>query len=183
MNKKHFISILNTRLSSLPPEEREELISDVEAHFNIGLQNGRTEEDISRELGDPFEMAREALGDRYVDMPVDVESGYSMTGQIFILIGLFFCGLVAVPVLFGLWSGAAAIAVSAAAMLVSPFLVLVDYVYNGSYQPAKLFLSVSLTGAGILLLYSVRWIIKGLLALTRGYWSWNIRLMKGRSIR
>lgn len=183
MNKKHFISILETRLSPLPPEEREELINDVEAHFNIGLQNGRTEEDIARELGDPFEIAREALGDRYIDMPVDVKTGYSMTGQIFILIGLFFCALVAVPFLLSLWSGAAAVAASAAAMLVSPLLLLVDYVYNGSYQPAKLFLSISLTGAGILLFYGVLWIFKGLLALSRGYLIWNIRLMKGRTIR
>lgn len=183
MNKKHFLTILETRLSPLPPEEREELVSEVEAHFNIGLQDGRTEEDIARELGDPFEMAREALGDRFVDMPVGVRSGNSIIGQLFILIGLFFFALVAVPLLFSLWSGSAALAASAAAMLFSPLLVLVDYLYSGSYQPAKLFLSISLTGIGILSLYGVRWVFKGLLALSRGYWSWNIRMMKGRAFR
>ncbi|WP_235439862.1 DUF1700 domain-containing protein [Paenibacillus sp. DMB20] len=90
MNKKQFLSILETRLAPLHPEERRELIGDVEAHFDFGLQNGRSEEEIARELGDPFEVAREALGDRFTDMPVYLPSNPSIIGRIFILIGLFF---------------------------------------------------------------------------------------------
>ncbi|GAE04899.1 DUF1700 domain-containing protein [Paenibacillus sp. JCM 10914] len=68
MTKQQFIAILESRLAPLPPHERKEFIQDVESHFIIGMQNGRNEQEIARELGDPFEMAKEALGDRFIEM-------------------------------------------------------------------------------------------------------------------
>lgn len=66
MNRMEFIALLETNLSALPPEERAELLEDYEAHFSIGLENGKTEQEIAQELGDPVELAKEALGNRYV---------------------------------------------------------------------------------------------------------------------
>ncbi|MFD1179272.1 hypothetical protein ACFQ3W_23665 [Paenibacillus puldeungensis] len=66
MNRMEFMAILEANLSALPPEERGELLEDYEAHFSIGLENGKTELEIAQELGDPVELAKEALGNRYV---------------------------------------------------------------------------------------------------------------------
>ncbi|WP_256719595.1 DUF1700 domain-containing protein [Paenibacillus glucanolyticus] len=102
MTKKQFISILESRLAALPPHERREFIEDVVSHFDIGMQNGRSEQEIARELGDPFEMAKEALGDRYVDMeiPVPASAGKpSSFGKIAMGAGLFFCAMVMIPFL------------------------------------------------------------------------------------
>ena len=183
MNKKQFLSILETRLAPLHPEERRELIGDVEAHFDFGLQNGRSEEEIARELGDPFEVAREALGDRFTDMPVYLPSNPSIIGRIFILIGLFFTGLIAVPLLAAFWSCGIGFAAASAGGIASPVLLLIDYLLNGNFSPAKLFMSISLVGVGILLAYLSRWIFIGLWVMTKGYAGWNIRMMKGRSAR
>lgn len=182
MNKTQFLSILKTRLAPLSREERNELLSDVESHFEFGLQNGRTEEEIARELGDPFEIAREALGDRFIDMPIYLEKSPSATGLIFIGIGLFFCGLVMVPFLIALCAGWIGIAAGAAACILSPLLVLMDYLFNGTFYPAKLFLSISMVGVGILLTYLVKWAFIGLKMLIRAYFRWNTRMLKGRSV-
>lgn len=66
MTKAHFMATLRLKLSVLPPEECNELMEDYESHFAFGLQNGKTEEEIVAELGDPEELAKEALGSRYV---------------------------------------------------------------------------------------------------------------------
>ncbi|MFC7679492.1 DUF1700 domain-containing protein [Paenibacillus sp. GCM10028914] len=182
MNKKQFLSILETRLRPLQPDERNELLNDVESHFQFGLQNGRTEEEIARELGDPFEIAREALGVRITDTPVLNQREHGALGRIFIGIGLFFCGLVAFPFLIALCTGGVALAVGSAATILSPILVLLDYLYNGTYYPAKLFMSISFIGVGILLTYVVRWVFIGLWVMIRGYFKWNIHMLKGRSL-
>ncbi|MCZ4148460.1 hypothetical protein BZG21_28810, partial [Escherichia coli] len=51
------------------PSERNELLSDYDQHFEQGLQEGKAEETIVFELGQPEELAREALGDRYAAAP------------------------------------------------------------------------------------------------------------------
>lgn len=181
MNKKQFLSILETRLAPLHPDERRELLSDVESHFQFGLQNGRSEEEIARELGDPFEMAREALGNSYTETPVQIQGAPSVMGQLFIGIGLFFCALVAVPFQIALWAGGIGLASGAAAGILSPVLVLLEYLYIGTFFPAKLFLSISFVGVGILLAYLVRFVFLGLIAMLRGYIQWNTRMLKGRS--
>lgn len=66
MTKAQFMATLRLKLSVLPPEECNELMEDYELHFAFGLQNGKTEEEIVAELGDPEELAKEALGSRYV---------------------------------------------------------------------------------------------------------------------
>lgn len=66
MNKNEFLALLRAHLSALPPEEQNELLEDYEAHFAFGLQSGRSEEEIVLELGDPAELAKEALDNRYV---------------------------------------------------------------------------------------------------------------------
>lgn len=66
MNKNEFIALLRAHLSALPPEEQNELLEDYEAHFEFGLQSGKTEEEIVLELGEPAELAKEALGNRYI---------------------------------------------------------------------------------------------------------------------
>lgn len=63
-NKEQFLAILDQQLSPLPKEEREELMDDYRSHFLFGLNNGKSEADIAAELGDPYEIAAEALGDR-----------------------------------------------------------------------------------------------------------------------
>lgn len=66
MNRRMFMTALERELRLLDEGERMELLSDYEQHFDMGLAEGKTEEDISRELGHPRELALEALGDRYV---------------------------------------------------------------------------------------------------------------------
>lgn len=64
MHKEYFLLKLKCGLLSLPAEDRDEILAEYSAHFAFGEQQGRTEEEIARELGDPEELAVELLGTR-----------------------------------------------------------------------------------------------------------------------
>lgn len=57
MNKTEYINKLKTYLHSLTMDELEDILSDYEEHFQIGLSKGKTEEEISKELGDPYDIS------------------------------------------------------------------------------------------------------------------------------
>jgi uncharacterized membrane protein len=53
MNKEEYINKLKNLVKDMPLDDREDIISDYEEHFRIGMENGRSEEEISAALGDP----------------------------------------------------------------------------------------------------------------------------------
>lgn len=56
MNKEEYFEKLTKLLKEMPKDEREDILSDYEEHFRIGMENGRTEEELSRALGDPKQL-------------------------------------------------------------------------------------------------------------------------------
>lgn len=199
MKKREFISLLSSHLSVLPPEEQRELLEDYEAHFAFGLQNGRTEEDIVRELGDPTELAREALDNRvnpqhplyWFGEPPEgqtpsvpsAEAGSRqpiMTAAIYT--GLFFLNLITMPLLIALWALGLAIAMTAVAGILSPVALLLEYIFNGAFYPAKAFAVLVMIGIGILFAIVSRNVYSSLIKLSASYWAWNVRVAKGEKI-
>lgn len=61
MDKKNYLDLLKYYLKDLPANVIEDIIIDYDQHFIEGIQNGKTEEQISEELGRPEHIAREYL--------------------------------------------------------------------------------------------------------------------------
>lgn len=61
MNKNEFISIMESKLIRLPKSDRDDILSDYEAHFAVELEKGLSEEEVSAQLGDPEELANTYL--------------------------------------------------------------------------------------------------------------------------
>ncbi len=59
MNKQEFIKKLKDRLSDIPEEDLKEIIYDYNEFIDEGVMEGKTEEDIIRELGDPEELSEQ----------------------------------------------------------------------------------------------------------------------------
>lgn len=62
MNRKEYLDRLRISLQGLPIAEIEDILSDYEEHFDIGISKGKSEEEISKELGDPREVASSYRG-------------------------------------------------------------------------------------------------------------------------
>lgn len=184
MNKQEFIETLRYYLVSLPEDERNELIRDYELHFIHGEQNGKTETDISRELGDPLALAREVIGHDALLPPPWTPSPARQRPDIPRFVGvsivLFFLNLIAIPVCVALWATCLALGIAAIAGILSPLiLVLETYMYN-SYAPVKLFTAIGMVGIGMLLASLTRYFSKGLLVGTNKYSQWNYKTWRGR---
>ena len=61
MTKTEFLQQLYNNLLPLTSEERKEIIQDFEEHFSIGLESGKSEEQICAELGSPESCAASYL--------------------------------------------------------------------------------------------------------------------------
>ncbi|USB32949.1 DUF1700 domain-containing protein [Paenibacillus sp. YPG26] len=197
MTKHEFLTQLSVQLSQLPPEERLELLEDYEAHFAFGKQNGKSEEEIVSELGDPHELAKEALGERFISQepvywyhdPNKKQSqqhtaapaqrpGRGITAQVFVLIGMFFMNIVLAPLMIAFWAVVISIMAAALAGILSPALLVMDMIFY-TVSPAKWFASIFMVGLGILLGIGSKGLLKGVLFTTRKYLSWNYHLAKG----
>ena len=50
MNKTEFMKVLATELSKLSAAEKADILYDYEEHFTIGLEQGKSEEEIVADL-------------------------------------------------------------------------------------------------------------------------------------
>ncbi|WP_239615750.1 HAAS signaling domain-containing protein [Cohnella mopanensis] len=181
MNKQEFIATLHHYLAALPEEERNELLRDYEAHFIYGQQHGKTEVEIARELGDPLVLAREIVGPDFLPPPPWVAPQHDTARTIGVSIVLFFLNLFALPVFLTLWAAFVAVCASAIAGVLSPVMLVLEGVLYGGYTNFKLFISIGMVGAGMLLAALAQLLFKGLLLMTVKYFKWNNKTWKGRS--
>ncbi|RRD94847.1 DUF1700 domain-containing protein [Clostridiales bacterium COT073_COT-073] len=61
MYRREFLDLLRYYLRSYPANIINDIIADYEEHFRIGMENGKSETEISAELGSPKDIADEFL--------------------------------------------------------------------------------------------------------------------------
>lgn len=61
MTKFEFLQQLYDHLSALPSSERDDIVADFEEHFQVGEEQGKTDEQICAELGNPYACAMQYL--------------------------------------------------------------------------------------------------------------------------
>jgi uncharacterized membrane protein len=176
MNKMEFIETLRSYLVSLPEEDRNELLRDYEAHFIQGQQNGKTEEEIARELGEPLVLAREAVGTDFLPPPPWTPPRRDIPRFIGVSILLFFLNVMfAIPVLAPIWAAFIAICATTLACILAPIALVLETLLYGDYSPGKLFAAIGMVGIGMLLAIAARYIGKGLLFIIVSYGKWNYK--------
>lgn len=181
MNKEQFLTLLRKELKSLPIKEQNELLEDYETHYAFGAQAGKTEEEISLELGDPLELAQEAREEYLRNSPATNTKSGSMSRTIFAIIGLFSLNfiLAVVPLGISIWATWFSLLVSAGAMIIAPVLVLADFIINSQFIPGKFFATLAISGIGIFFSFACIHLGRVLLKITKAYYHWNIRVIKG----
>ena len=59
MNKSEYLNKLTNELGHMPYGDVKDIIQSMEEHFDEGVSEGRSEEEIAASLGDPAELAAE----------------------------------------------------------------------------------------------------------------------------
>ncbi len=61
MSRQEYLDLLKYYLKDFPSVVVKDIVADYEEHFNIGLENGKAEDQISQELGSPETIAKQFL--------------------------------------------------------------------------------------------------------------------------
>ena len=181
MTKKQFLTKLNASLKRLPSDEREDILQDFEEHFAIGLEEGKTEEQISTSLGSPQQIAKELLATYRVKKVEETATTGNILRAVWAVIGLGFFNLVIVlgpfVALVGVIMAGWIVGITFAA---SPVLVLINVsIYPKVFEFFDLFFSIGLAGLGLFITIGMFFATR---AITNGfirYLKYNVRLVKG----
>lgn len=184
MKQSEFLKALRMHLTYMSEQEKNEIIREYAMHFNEGEQDNEGAEQVSRQLGDPKELARELNAVHAVQRVEEKKSlshlfhavvsigGLSMWNLfvMFICLGLF---LLVSPVVF-------AFVIAVPIMIASPVILLVlGFVYG--FDMITLKEITELTRAVIIgsALAIVGYLIaKALVSLFIRHLKWNVSLLK-----
>lgn len=208
MNRLQFMTRMKEGLIPLEAQERAELLSDYEQHFVMGLSEGKSEADIAAELGNPEDLIKEALGDRYFPDPKmlsqdrvqdedrnayhnlphessafpKITSHQSITRRFFRGAGLVFLNLLlALPILATIWALWVSFAGISLSGIIAPVLAMLDFIFiQKQIVLPELFVSLVCLGVGILVGIFALWLMKKLGRWTAGYFKWNQFVLRGK---
>lgn len=199
MNKNEYLEKLDILLESLPYDERRDIMYDYEEHFKSGLSDGKTEEEISNELGDPETIAAGYIPNLHTREKKNYSTNTSSTTtytrngsqySIGILIGVIFFNLIMIGFFIALWAVLAAFFIVGIALVLSGVVILIVSVFKSPMiyvsipfdvitHPFLGFLFFIFIGsAGGLIIIGTIMLMKLYANFTTKYIEWNKRIVR-----
>lgn len=181
MNRNQFLTLLKQQLSHLPEEETADILSDYNEHFEIGLSEGKTEEEISGKLGSPQNIAKDLLFSNSIGR---VERNPNAGNMVKVIIASISVSLFNLIIVLGPAVALAGILIAGwaacFAFVTAPLMQGVGYLlFGNSFYAFEFFISIALCGFGILLAYGMyfasRWSAKAFIK----YCKWNLSIVRG----
>ncbi len=188
MNRNEYITKLKGALGNIPADTKDEIIYDFTEHFDVGLEQGKTEEEISESLGDPKVNAKQYKAEYIVQQAHKKSSGVNVFRAIFAAISLGFFNLIFMlpifavifSVIVALFAVAFSLSLSGIIILAATILkpLLPTWISLSDINPVILiFGSISITSFGLLFgvatIQLTRWCLKA----TAGYIKANINII------
>lgn len=171
-------------LKGLPQAEQEELLSDYKEHFEAGKLEGRTEEEIANDLGNPTSIAKEILMNNRIEKAEQQQSFTNMIRAILATLSLSFFNLVIVLgpaiILFALYITIWCVSVS---FVLGGMALLFNALFGNSVSPlTSMFTFSALSGLGLILGVGMTYISKHLYRVSLCYIKWNVKIAKGEQV-
>lgn len=176
-------------IKGIPDDDRNEILYDYEEHFRIGMENGKTEEEIASSLGDVRLIARQFKADYTVKQAETNASAANIFKAVIAAGALGFFNLVfvfgpfmaLVGILIGLFAAACGLVIAGLGIILGLILSpLFPWVINlgGIYPGFLLFASIGITSMGLLFIIGNCYLAKFFYRGTVRYLKWNIEVIK-----
>lgn len=184
MTKDQFLSDLNRLLSGIPEHERKDILNDYQEHFQMGLQNGKTEEEIADSLGTPKTIAKELAADFHISQ---AQENYSVSNILRATIATVSLGFFNLVFVFGPFMGLIGVMIGFYAvtlsLLLSPIFIIIGSVFPFAVNDflQGLFLMMTLGSLGVLMGVGMIYVTKGVYYILLKYLQFNLRIIRGRS--
>ena len=188
MNKFEFMNVLSTDLKRLPEADKADVLYDYEEHFTIGLEQGKSEEEIAKALGDPRAIAKQFNVDTMLEQAAETKSVGNITRAVFAIAGLGFFNLVfvlgpyigLVAVLIALFASAFALTISGIAIILTAIAApaLPDFISLGGINPGVIIFSgIGITALGLLFFQGVIALSRVFFRVTVSYLKMNLKII------
>ncbi|HLR75218.1 MAG TPA: DUF1700 domain-containing protein [Virgibacillus sp.] len=181
MNRKEFLMTLEKSLNNISKEERQDILHDFEEHFALGIEDGKSEEEIVKALGSPHRISKELLASYHIEKVETTASAGNMFRAVWAVIGLGFFNLVIVlgpflalaGVILGGW-------IISIVFVASPIIVILNaLIHPSTVEAFEIFVSLILCGIGLFvgigMNYATKWLSRGFVR----YLAYNASIVKG----
>ncbi|GHU61820.1 hypothetical protein FACS189418_2130 [Clostridia bacterium] len=180
MTKIEFMSELKIGLKRLEVAEREDILRDYDEHFMMGMQEGKTEEEICKSLGEPKQMSKELMAEYHIEQIEKQFSFKNIWGALLSVTALGFFNLVFIlgPVIavfgivFALW-----VCIFAFSILL-PIYPIVCILGLSTFIFFEFFTLLILCALGLLLGILMKRLTKWILRLFIRYLKYNVSIVK-----
>ena len=167
MNKNDYLKELKKHLKHMNKEEKEDILNEYDTHFYSGQQEGKSESDVCKELGNPKLIGKELTATSSVENAHQKVSLMNISSAIVAVMGLIL--LVLTFIIFTL------------ASLAAPLMLLIKGIMDGFHSIIlyDAFMTGLMFGVGLVLAVVTYYLIKWLFDVTMKYLKWNISIVKG----
>lgn len=184
MNQKSFLSKMKHELKGISPKEQQEILSDYTEHFEAGKLEGRTEEEIAQELGDPKIIAKEMMMTSRLEQAEQQHSFTNIMRAVLATVSLSFFNLVIVlgpaialfAIYITMWCISASFVLGGVALLFNALLG------NSASPLTNMFTFSALSGLGLIFGVGMAYISKPLYKAAIRYMKWNVKIAKGEQV-
>lgn len=180
MNKKAFLQQLRKGLKGIPKEDLEDILYDYQEHIDSALETGKSEEEITRELGSPRKIAKQHRAEFYFNQADKKKTTGSAFKAILAGIGLSVFNIIFVlPLLVSLYAALIAVFLSFVAVTIAG-LATVVFGFFFPFIPAiaGVLIGLGVTCLGILLSIGMAWLIKIVTLGIVSYGKANVGIIK-----
>lgn len=181
MTKDQFLKVLSSGIQKLPKEEQDDILQDFEEHFQIGLEEGKSEEEIVKSLGSPQQIAKELVATYHIESFNEYKSVSNVLRATWAVIGLGFFNLTIVVIPFIVIASLILAGwLTSISFLVSPLLVLINgVIFPRTFEFFELFLSITLCGLGIFTTIGMYYVTRFFSNIFVRYLKFNVNFVKG----
>ncbi|MBD8006878.1 HAAS signaling domain-containing protein [Bacillus norwichensis] len=187
LNKNSFLKLLESNLKHMSEKEKEDIIEEYYMHFADGSNENKSEEEISKELGEPEKIAKELNAVYSIDKVEENKSikemftallsimRLSIVNCIIIIVSLFML-LLCIPIIL-------AYIIAVPIMILSPVILIVMGFVNGfdTIGATEIFQVIKGLTLGSLLIILGYYIRKPLVRLFLKHMKWNIPISRERN--
>ncbi|GGB03960.1 DUF1700 domain-containing protein [Macrococcus hajekii] len=182
MNRKEFLNTLYQSLDGLSPEEKHSIMLDYEEYFEDGIVDGKSEQQISAELGLPSRLAKEHKATYTYERAQHHPTTSNVFQAVVATVGLSVLNFFVISVPFLIYiSMVVSMAFMTLMFIASPLFLGLDYIVNGATAVSWFegFVVILLAGVGLMMIVILYYIIKFGNKILMKYINWNINTVKG----
>jgi uncharacterized membrane protein len=182
LSRNEFLQTLESLLHAVPEMDRREMLYDYEEHFQIGVENGKSLNELTEELGDPYTIARDILADYHGAKLIPEKKKRGVGKKLFIGFGMFLFNVlfIAAPVV-ALFAVVISFWLVALVLTLSPFVLITSSFLGYSYESfaVNFFVSLTLLSLGMLLGIGMINVTKYFYRVMIRYGRFNVRVVRG----